>query len=74
MSEIQRVQMRGKSLLPMCYNARISHHEYRTETHDFTGCYGMYDMATEKPCYECEMCGAFVHGDFISRANEVVGE
>jgi len=73
MYEIKRVQMRGKPLLPMCYNAKISHHEYRTETHDFTGCYGMYDMRTENPLEECARCGAFVGGDFIARA-KVVGE
>lgn len=73
MREIKRVQMRGKPLLPMCYNAKISHHEYRTETHDFAGCYGMYDMMTENPLEECASCGAFVDGDFIARA-KVVGE
>ena len=72
MTEIQRAQMRGRPLLPMCYNAQISRHEYRIGEYDFSGCYGMFDMMTENPTDECRECGAFVEGDFIGRAKEIV--
>ena len=68
-----RAQMRGKPLSKDCYRALASYHEYVTDGHDFTGCYGLMDWP-ENVNKECTECGAYVYGNlFELRVNEVVG-
>lgn len=67
-----RAQMRGKPLSKDCYRANASYHEYVTDGHDFTGCYGLMDWP-ENVNEECLECGAYVHGgEFEKRAKEVI--
>ena len=68
---INRRVMRGERLETACRKARISRREYAIGDYVFNGCYGTHDYPYFNDA-ECASCGAYVCGDFVKRAHEVI--
>lgn len=59
MKRVNRAQLRGRPLDPLCKKAYTTTHEYGPEDKRVF-CYGFNSMMTDEPEYECSQCGAFI--------------
>lgn len=59
MKTINRAQLRGEPLDPMCKRARTSRHEFGPQDKRVF-CYGLYDCMTEEMIQSCKDCKALI--------------
>lgn len=56
---INRAQLRGKPLDPICRKAHVSKGEYGPDDNRCF-CYGLYDAMDEEPLEMCRECKAYI--------------
>lgn len=59
MKTINRAQLRGEPLDPMCKRARTSRHEFGPQDNRVF-CYGLYDCMAEEMIQSCKDCKALI--------------